>query len=225
MLGVRRVGGMVRIEVHDTGPGIAVSQQRAIFQEFRRGEGVAGQGLGLGLAIADRIATLLGAPLTLSSTLARGTVFALRLPVIAQSAQTMSPANAQTDGIGLDGLHVLIVDNDADALDALRAILESWRCRVDAAADGIAAEARLAESGGGDLWLFDYHLDDGDTGVALRERLAERFGPRPTLILSADGSGDVRRIALEHGLGLLPKPIKALALKSMLRRLLTARAA
>ena len=75
------------------------------------------------------------------------------------------------------------------------------------------------------LWLFDYHLDDGDTGVALQARLAQRFGARPTLILSADDSGDVRRVTLEHGLGLLPKPVKALALKSMLRRLLAARAA
>ena len=90
-------------------------------------------------------------------------------------------------------------------------------------ADGASAEACLTAGDGCDLWLFDYHLDHGDTGVALRERLSQRFGACPTLILSADNSGDVRRIALEHGLGLLPKPVKALALKSMLRRLLTAR--
>lgn len=225
LLGVRRIGGEVRIEVHDTGPGIAPSQQRAIFQEFRRGEGAAGQGLGLGLAIADRIAGLLDAPLSLRSALGRGTAFSLRLPTIAPPAQSATAALAKSDGAGLDGLRVLIVDNDSAALDALRGILESWRCEVAAVADGDAASARLAAGEGGDVWLFDYHLDDGDTGVALRDRLAETFGARPTLILSADDSGDVRRIALEHGLGLLPKPAKALALKSMLRRLLTARAA
>lgn len=225
LLGVRRVGGDVRIEVHDTGPGIAASQQRAIFQEFRRGDGAAGQGLGLGLAIADRIAGLLGAHLSLRSALGRGTAFSLRLPTLATPAQIATAPQAKRDGAGLDGLRVLIVDNDPMALDALRGILESWRCEVAAVADGDAAQARLAAGEGGDVWLFDYHLDDGDTGVALRDRLAETFGARPTLILSADDSGDVRRIALEHGLGLLPKPAKALALKSMLRRLLTARAA
>ncbi len=223
LLGVRRVGGALRIEVHDTGPGIPASQQRAIFEEFRRGEGAAGQGLGLGLAIADRIATLLDAPLRLRSLPGRGTVFSLDVAAVAppraEAAQTTSAPNA------LDGLRVLIVDNDPQALAALQTILAGWQCRVDACADGAAAETLLASGADPALWLFDYHLDDGDTGVALQSRLASRFGPRPCLILSADDSGDVRRIALEHGLGLLPKPVKALALKSMLRRLLTARGA
>lgn len=225
LLGVRRVGGALRLEVHDTGPGIPVSQQRAIFEEFRRGEGAAGQGLGLGLAIADRIARLIDAPLRLRSRVGRGTVFTLELPAIAPPRLDVAPMAG-----GLEGLHVLIVDNDPQALAALQAILESWHCRVDAFADGAGAEALLASGADPALWLFDYHLgdvghDDGDTGVALQARLSARFGARPTLILSADGSGDVRRIALEHGLGLLPKPVKALALKSMLRRLSAARAA
>src|SRR3546814_11096066 len=63
LLGVRRAGDALRIEVHDTGPGIEPAQQAAIFEEFRRGAGAAGQGLGLGLAIADPIAQLLQAPL------------------------------------------------------------------------------------------------------------------------------------------------------------------
>lgn len=220
LLGVRHDRGQLRIEVHDTGPGIPESQQLAIFEEFRRGEGAAGQGLGLGLAIADRIARLLDAPLRLRSRIARGTVFSLTLASIAPAQQEATPA-----ATSLEGLRVLIVDNDQHSLMALRAILESWHCRVDAAANGEAAESLLASGADPALWLFDYHLDDGDTGVAVQTRLAARFGVRPTLLISADDSGDVRRIALEHGLGLLPKPVKALALKSMLRRILTARSA
>ena len=224
LLGVRHAQGRLRIEVHDTGPGIAQSQQLAIFEEFRRGEGAVGQGLGLGLAIADRIARLIEAPLLLRSRMGRGTVFALTLPAIAPPRQETAPAVSG----GLEGLRVLVVDNDPQALAALRTILDGWHCRVHAVGDGAQAEALLAAGADPALWLFDYHLsdsrlDDGDTGVALQARLAARFGPRPTLILSADGSGDVRRIALEHGLGLLPKPVKALALKSMLRRLSAAR--
>ncbi len=221
LLGVRHAHGRLRIEVHDSGPGIPESQQVAIFEEFRRGENAAGQGLGLGLAIADRIARLIDAPLRLRSRLGRGTAFALSLPVVAVPRQEAVPVASG----GLEGLRVLAVDNDPQALAALRAILDGWHCRVDALADGAQAEALLAAGADPMLWLFDYHLDDGDTGVALQARLAQRFGPRPTLILSADDSGDVRRIALEHGLGLLPKPVKALALKSMLRRLSAARTA
>ncbi len=221
LLGVRHAQGALRIEVHDSGPGIPVSQQVAIFEEFRRGENAAGQGLGLGLAIADRIARLIDAPLRLHSRMGHGTVFALSLPAVAVPRQEAVPVASG----GLEGLRVLAVDNDPQALAALRAILDGWHCRVDAVGDGAQAEALLAAGADPALWLFDYHLDDGDTGVALQARLAVRFGAHPTLILSADDSGDVRRIALEHGLGLLPKPVKALALKSMLRRLSAARIA
>lgn len=219
LLGVRRVGGRLRIEVHDTGPGIPESERCAIFEEFRRGDGAAGQGLGLGLAIADRIARLLDAPLGLRSRTGRGTVFSLTLDAVA-SAQTEATSPAPVDDTAL---RVLVVDNDPQALSALRAVLLGWHYQVVAVADGAAAETALTERQA-DLWLFDYHLDDGDTGVALHARLAARFGARPCLVLSADDSGEVRRITLEHGLGLLPKPVKALALRSMLRRLLAARA-
>lgn len=220
LLGVRRDGGRLRIEVHDTGPGIAEAEQQAIFEEFRRGDGAAGQGLGLGLAIADRIARLLDAPLGLRSRPGHGTVFSLSLDAVA-------PVHAETTiaGVSQDseaGLRVLVVDNDPQALAALCAVLAGWQYQVVAVADGARAEAALAQTLA-DLWLFDYHLDDGDTGVALHARLSERFGACPCLILSADDSGEVRRVALEHGLGLLPKPVKALALRSMLRRLLAAR--
>ncbi|WP_242107031.1 hybrid sensor histidine kinase/response regulator [Luteimonas aquatica] len=217
LLGVRREGESLRIEVHDTGPGIAAAQRAAIFEEFRRGEGAAGQGLGLGLAIADRIARLLAAPLSLRSRVGHGTVFALSVPRVAARA----PAVAATGRAGLAGTRVLIVDNEPDALRSLRGLLESWGCQVLAAADGPQAESVLAEREAA-LWLFDYHLDGGDTGAALHARLAQRFGPRPTLILSADGGDAVRRAVHEAGLPLLAKPLKPLALKSVLDRLLAA---
>lgn len=224
LLGVRRAGGGLRIEVHDTGPGIPDAQRSLIFEEFRRGEGAAGQGLGLGLWIAERIARLLDAPLDVRGAPGRGAVFALTLPSqpVPQREEAMGGDRA---GARLEGTRVLIVDNDPQALSALRELLAGWGCEVVAAADGAAAIDSLSRDGDAALWLLDYHLDAGDTGVALHARLCARFGARPTLILSADDSGEVRRIALEHDLGLLPKPVKALALKSMLRRLSLARGA
>ncbi|MGH8030835.1 MAG: hybrid sensor histidine kinase/response regulator [Luteimonas sp.] len=219
LLGVRRTGTALRIEVHDTGPGIDHALQATLFEEFRRGDGAPGQGLGLGLAIADRIARLLDAPLTLRSGLARGSVFALTVPRVADAAPH---SHAMPTKTALDGCHVLVVDNEPLALHALRRLLEGWGCSVDAVADGSAAERAIANRDAA-LWLFDYHLDHADTGTALHARLTARFGDRPTLILSADATDAVRRHAAERGLGLLQKPLRPLALKSVLDRLLATR--
>lgn len=221
LLGVRHAQGQVRIEVHDTGPGIAPAEQRAIFEEFRRGEGAAGQGLGLGLAIADRIARLLGATIALRSAPGRGTVFSLSLPLLhrAVAAPSPRPANA------LAGLRVLAVDNEAQPLQALAGVLRGWGCEVRTAHDRIQAAALLANGYDAAIWLLDYHLADDDTGVALHAELAARFGAAPTLILSADDGLATRRAVLEHGLTLLQKPVRPLALKSIIDRLLAARAA
>ncbi|KPN21442.1 hypothetical protein AO715_13035 [Xanthomonas sp. Mitacek01] len=213
LIGVRRDGARVRIEVHDTGPGIPEAQQSLIFEEFRRGDGAAGQGLGLGLAIADRIARLLHAAVAVRSRMARGTVFSIALP-----RAVTGRADVPATRAGLRGARVLIVDNDPAALAAMATLLRGWGCAVDAVAGGAAADAAMSAMQA-DLWVFDYHLDDGDTGIALHARLAARFGPRPTLIVSADDTGVVRGDALETGLSLLPKPVRPLALKSVLDRM------
>ncbi len=222
LLGVRRVrmdgSQCVRIEVHDTGPGIDAGQHEAIFEEFRRGEGMPGQGLGLGLAIAQRIALLLDAPMHLRSEPGRGSVFAIDVARVAEAT------GQRTTPHGVAGLRVLVVDNEPLALAALREVLAGWGCEVDAVADGAAAEACMS-SRIADLWIFDYHLDAGDDGVALQQRLSQRFGTVPCMILSADQTGAVRTAAQEAGLPLLMKPLRPLALKSMLDRMLAARGA
>ncbi len=218
LLGVRRSGDALRIEVHDTGPGIAPEQQAIIFEEFRRGEDAPGQGLGLGLSIADRIARLLGTNIGLRSVPGRGSTFWLQMPRVAAHARTDLPAPARS----IAGLRVLVVDNVPTVLDALRQMLEGWGCVVLPCADGNDAIAALRDAPA-DLWLLDYHLDHGDTGARLHQRLVEAFAPRPTLVLSADHTEPVRRAVLEAGLPLLHKPVKALALKSVLDRLLVAR--
>ncbi|MDQ3205798.1 MAG: PAS domain-containing hybrid sensor histidine kinase/response regulator [Pseudomonadota bacterium] len=215
LLGVRRRPDGLWIEVHDTGPGIAAQDQAAMFEEFRRGPDAPGQGLGLGLSIADRIARLLEVPLSLRSQVQRGTVFSVRVARAAVRAGLAPEPPRQA----LDGLRVLVVDNDPLALAALSEVLRGWGCDVATASDGDSAQVCLERSQAS-LWLLDYHLDDGDTGVALASRLARSFGPRPALILSADTGGFVRSAVLEAGLSLLSKPAKPLALKSVLDRLL-----
>ena len=113
-----------------------------------------------------------------------------------------------------------MLDNEPVAGNALRQVLEGWGCRVSFAAHGAGAEAAIAADPA-DAWLFDYHLDE-DTGVALHGRLAAGFGARPAVILTADPGEAVRRAVQEAGLPLLFKPLKPLALKSVLDRLLAA---
>jgi PAS domain S-box-containing protein len=215
LLGVRRRGGAIGIEVLDTGPGIDAGQREAIFEEFRRGEDAPGQGLGLGLAIARRIAALLGSAVRLRSVPGRGSAFAIEVP----RADAAHPQKAAPRGLA--GLRVLVVDNEPQALDALAAVLRGWGCEVATAAGGEAAAAALAARPC-ELWIFDYHLDGGDDGVRLHARLAEGFGAAPCVILSADQTGAVRAAAQEAGLPLLMKPLRPLALKSVLDRMLAA---
>ena len=215
LFGVRRVKYGIRIEVHDTGPGIEFADQQMIFEEFRRGEGVSGQGLGLGLSIADRIARLLDAPLTLRSRLGCGASFAVTL----RKVESLVTAQGSVSRSGLTGRHVLALDNDAAAVEGLRQVLSAWGCTVHVAANGAQAAAILQEHRI-DLWLFDFHLDHGDTGLAVAQRLSEGHGASPCLILSADQTHAVREAVHEAGLLLLGKPVRPLALKSVLDRMI-----
>lgn len=217
LFGVRRVKHGIRIEVHDTGPGIELADQQMIFEEFRRGEDASGQGLGLGLSIADRIAGLLHAPLTLRSRLGCGASFAVTLPRVASPAAAHDSISSRS---GLAGRRVLALDNDAAAVEALRQILSAWGCTVHVATDGAQAAAIMQERRI-DLWLFDFHLDHGDTGLAVAQRLSEGHGASPCLILSADQTHAVREAVHEAGLLLLAKPVRPLALKSVLDRMVT----
>lgn len=217
LLGVRRVNGQLRIEVHDTGVGIEPGQQALIFEEFRRGEGAPGQGLGLGLSIAERIAHLLGAPLQLRSRAGVGSLFSLTLRELPAPEPRLRALPAR----GLAGTHVLVVDNEPMARAGLRQLLQTLGCVVEDVGDFAAADASMAASPA-DLWLLDFHLDDGDTGVAVYRRLCDAHGSRPAVVLSADASAEVRAAVHEAGLPLLMKPLKPLALKSVLDRLLAA---
>lgn len=218
LLGVRRQGQALLIGVHDTGPGIAPEQQAVVFEEFHRVDRSNGQGLGLGLTIAHRIADLLHAPLHLRSVPEHGSAFSISVQRAAPPTTPRSSPPAAGSS-ALKGVRVLVVDNDPDALEAMRQLLLSWGCDVIAAgqADDIGPSAHEAA-----LWLFDYHLDDGDTGVALWKRLVGMHGPRPTVILSADAGSDTREAVRGVGLSLLNKPFKPLALRWAINHLLTA---
>ena len=212
LLGVRRRGEQLRVEVWDTGPGIAADEQQLIFQEFRRGSAAGGQGLGLGLSIAQRMAALLGHPLGLRSWPGRGSVFHLELPMagaVAQAPVTVDACRALPAG------RALVLDNEPAALAALCHLLSSWGWLVHGASN---AEQALATPWRPDLHILDFHLDGGRTGLEVWQQLSALHVDVPTVMLTADRDGELRQRLLEAGIGVLYKPLKPLALRQVLQR-------
>ncbi len=216
LIGARRQGGRVLAGVWDTGEGIAEHQQKEIFEEFRRLESTQhAPGLGLGLAIAERMARLLGHELVFESQPGQGTLFGVRVATV--PARPAAPVVQQPEPAGA-AASVLVVDNDPSMLSSLQALLGRWGFSVSTAAH---PEAALAETRTRrfDLLLLDYHLDHGCTGLELLQRLRAGHCSSPVVLISADHTADLKNAAAEAGCDLLHKPLKPLALRSLINRL------
>ena len=213
LLGARRRGDHVWIQVWDSGPGIAEHDRTAIFEEFRRLDR-GGRGLGLGLAIAERMAHLLDAELALASRLGHGSVFSIGL---ATCAPAEAPRSEVVERVDAPALRVLVVDNDAAVLQGMQALLESWGCSVRVARQSAELQAQLRDFPP-DMLMLDYHLDGGDTGLALRQRLPEALQQLPCVLITADHDLAIRQAAEAAGCTVLHKPLKPLALKSVMAR-------
>ena len=228
LLGTRREGRSLRIEVWDTGPGIAPAQQREIFEEFRRlqvQEAVGERGLGLGLAISERIARLLGHPLALRSWPGQGSVFSISVPLGEASALHSAASSPEAERPEQPPAHILILDNEPLALAALQALLERWGHRVTTFSSASQVlqygQAHAAPA----LLLVDYHLDDGQSGIAVASQLCTHWQAAvPCAVITADPTSAARDAAAAAGYGLLQKPVKPAALRALMQRLLTDRA-
>lgn len=229
LLGVRRRGDHLRIEVHDQGPGIPESLQAEIFEEFRRlNDGVANdRGAGLGLAIVERIGRVLGHRIGLRSRLGHGSVFWVELPRGAAGAAAAEPAPPTADvddGSPLRGRHVWCVDDDPRVCEATRALLQRWECGVGLAAGPADALATAAPGQAPDLLLLDVRLGDTD-GPTVYAALCARWGSAPPVILvTAERDEALRALALERGWGFLAKPVKPAALRALMTQLHVRRA-
>jgi len=221
LVGCRRRGNRVLVEIHDTGMGIPKSKQKAIFQEFHRldaGMRMA-KGLGLGLSIVERISHVLNHPVELRSEANRGSCFSVELPRSA-AMPDLAPV-PQTPALAgqLDGLVIVAIDNEPDILSGMRHLLSSWKCQVVTAADDVDAAAKLNQAGlSPDVILADYHLDNG-TGIEAILKLRWKFGSHiPAILITADRSRAVRTEAGEKDIAFFNKPIKPAALRAHLAR-------
>ncbi len=212
-----RWGAQIRLVVADTGPGIPAALHEKIFEEFFQlgnPERDRHQGLGLGLAIARRLAALMACPLTLASVRGRGSVFALALPPSAAvPAAPESPA-----AVVPTGRLIVVVDDEIDIQHAMRELLVRWGHRVLTAGSGDELLATLADMADvPDLILADYRLRDGENGLDLVERLREEYNVEiPALILTGDTAPERLREALVRGHRLLHKPVRPYALEHAL---------
>jgi signal transduction histidine kinase/Na+/proline symporter/CheY-like chemotaxis protein len=219
LLGCRRDAGMLRIEIWDTGPGIAEHEQKLIFEEFRRGSRASGQGLGLGLAIAERMARLLDHRLDLRSWPGRGSVFSVSVPRCA-ALVTVANAPVAPESFASENEYAgvaLIVDNEAQALAALKALLTGWGWTVLAAGDADRA-LQLARDERPDIAILDYHLGGGNDGLTLYAKLLELLGELPAVVVTADRDAALRKRARDLDVVVLYKPLKPLALAQVLRQ-------
>jgi CheY-like chemotaxis protein len=220
LVGCRRRGARLRIEVYDTGIGIPHAKRRAVFKEFHRldqGARVA-RGVGLGLSIVERIARVLDGEVALKSNVGRGTRFSIEVPRAAGLARASKPRAILRLGVGrLDGTIVLCIDNERAILDGMETLLGGWGCRTLTAPDLAAALAAMDDSGlEPDGLLVDYHLDGGN-GIAAIAALRHRLGSRmPAILITADRSLHVREQARTEGVHLLNKPIKPASLRALI---------
>ena len=225
VIGARRRSSSVVLQVVDTGPGIATDMREQIFREFERGKGTRSddRGLGLGLAIVDRILQRLGHAISVLDGPAGGSVFQVELPRCAADAQPKPTRRARTRARDLSGLEVLCLDNDPAVLEGFEELLGRWGCQVTAARD--EAEARTAyPDTGPDLAIIDYQLDDREIGPEVFERLCEDWGAHPpALLATAEKGPHVDAAADRLGMQMISKPVAPAVLRASLTALQTRR--
>lgn len=229
-VGCRRQRGALSIQVWDTGPGIAAEHQQEIFQEFFQlgnPERDRSKGLGLGLAIVDRIARLLDHPVSLRTKLGQGSMFALEVPCGARGAGGTEPAQLELVADDFAGACVAVIDDDAASVEAMAELLEGWKCVV-IGADSEGDLLRRVEARGSapDLLISDYRLRGGRTGLLAVEHIRRVLRRQiPAILVTGDTAPDRLIEAHASGLELLHKPVPAGKLRQLMRILLLRRSA
>jgi two-component system, sensor histidine kinase len=228
LVSARRRGQQVLLQVWDTGQGIPLNEQQNIFEEFyqlatnRSSSIEQRKGLGLGLAIAKRLAGLMNAPLTLRSDPGRGTVFSLQVPRGEHSA-VQPPSNDRKGplGITLEGRLIVVVEDEPAVLGGLEALLKGWGATL-ASFESVAAASEWATSSSPqqakpDLLIVDYRLENGQTGVQAIHLLRARFGPElPAIVVTGSTVTGHEKEALDHNFHLLIKPVVPNKLRAMI---------
>ena len=227
LVGCRLRGDNVHIEVRDTGVGIPEEHLTKVFEEFHQVSNHGrdrSKGLGLGLAIAERLANLLGTTVKVWSQEGRGSCFSVTVPRVAEdssSAQASSVMPLVPPSIA--GLRVVFVDDEQEIRDAMQELLESWKCEYILAENlsGILAQVGRWDGAPG-IIVTDYRLRDGQVGTQVIAGLREHFEQAiPAIIITGDTSRERLEDAATSGASILHKPIKAIKLRMLMEQLVS----
>jgi signal transduction histidine kinase len=226
VLGARRCGQAVRIDVVDTRNGIAHADRARVFDEFVQlaatpRHHASGRGMGLGLAIVRGLATLLGHTIDMDSVPGRGSRFSITVPRAMRVERRREPAttSSTTPAQALAGTRIVVVDDDPAVVDAMRALFASWEATAAGGDSASSALAALAMAGGAaqsrvDLVIADLRLANGASGIDAIIELRSRLGTEtPALVVSGDTSAAARVEVESAGIRLLLKPVVAAALR------------
>ncbi|WP_025822205.1 hybrid sensor histidine kinase/response regulator [Shewanella marina] len=219
VLGCRRKADGILIQVLDTGCGIEQAHLQDIFTEFKRVSNPHSKvisGLGLGLAISDRISKELNHPITVDSEIGKGSVFSVFVPLAQQTV--VKPVTKPMSLHSLAGISVLCIDNEPAILAGLESLLTRWQCEVICVPDLGQARIQLGLKGiAPDIVLADYHLDAGCNGVDAMDSLREMYGTSlPGVLMSANNSQELIDEVHAKGYHFLAKMIKPAALKALI---------
>jgi signal transduction histidine kinase len=230
LVACRPHGSGVRIQVWDSGIGIAPEQQARIFEEFYQVQGGAAlapgerKGLGLGLATGPRLARLIDAPLTLHSVPGRGSVFTLELPAGRPPRPARGAATAPLKGpasLTLTGRRIVVVEDEPAVRAGLEVLLRGWDAELVVFEGAQVACAWAAASGpevpAPDLLIVDYRLENGHDGLEVLRALRQRFGAAvPAIVVTGSTMSGFEKEAHEHRFHLLVKPVLPNKLRAMI---------
>lgn len=215
-LGLRREGDTALLSVTDTGIGIPPAEQSRVFQEFYQvgnHERDRAKGLGLGLAIVERLCRLLGVRLSLESAEGVGTTVTLRIPIVAVETPTPAP-EAPAAGVPA-GLSVLVVDDEVAIRESMGMLLQEWGCHVHLA-EGTTQAVQIALREPVDVVLSDLRLAQDDSGLRVLQALRALRPAARMALITGDTAPDRIRQAESAGAVLMHKPIAPDRLRAFL---------
>ena len=227
LFGCRRQGDHISIEVWDNGVGIAKEKINEIFQEFKRLQSSKisfRNGLGLGLAIVDKISKVLNHSIKVESVQGKGSVFSIQVPLgeIDQASIHQSVPSQILQSTMLTQRIIWVIDNDANICDGMERLLGGWDCIVITALslEDLKEKVDISQDHA-DILIVDYHLDNDETGLSAANLInTERNLAIPTLMITANYSKSLKNEVESTGILLLNKPVKPMKLKTTMLHLL-----
>jgi CheY-like chemotaxis protein/anti-sigma regulatory factor (Ser/Thr protein kinase) len=204
------------LSVTDTGKGIPAEEQSRIFEEFYQLDNPGrdrSKGVGLGLAIVQRLCELIGATVVVESVVGDGTCFRVSMPAILAEALPGEGPPTSAAEVSLEHKRVYVVDDELDIRKSMRSLLGVWGVSVMTAESPSAADLLFEQHGPPDLMIVDLRLGEEEHGARVADRLQQTYGQFPVLIITGETSSEALRQANERSYTLLQKPIASEVLR------------